>query len=495
MPLFRGPLRLVRKIPASHKQLFRFEVSMLRFRVLICALLACGALGGGVLASPALASHGQVTYFEAPEVLFNPATRPGAFKQLQWLGVTALRLELTWGYIAPDANSATKPSFEAANPGSYDWSGYDAVIEEARRLKWQILLTIGSPVPRWATSNRQAPYVTRPDDQDFKEFMTAVARHYGSEISLYAIWNEPNQPAFLRPQFSPGGVAEAPRIYRGLFQAGYAGLRAGGLAKPKVLMGEAQPTAKYYTDHRLGQLYNAVSPVAFLRETLCLNAKYKKSPTCEPLPAYGFSIHPYTTASGPYYAPPNAEDVTIGTLSRLVQALNKAAKAGAIKPNMPLYVTEFGIRSKPERAIGVSLPVQAEWDAISERLAWENPRVASFSQYLLRDDVLGHGPQTGLEKLNGAKKPLYYGFPVPLTVTHTRHGYSLWGYVRPARKTTKVTVLIQRPHSRSYQSLKTIKTGASGYWTLNSAVKGVNWRVRWVSESGARYEGPPIKAK
>lgn len=473
---------------------------MLRRRVLICALLASACLGATALgtAAPVLASQRQLTYFEAPEQLLNPATRPGAIKQLQWLGVTAIRLELAWGYIAPGSTSATKPEFEATNPASYDWSDYDEVIAEAKRLKWQVLLTVSSPVPRWATSNKQAPYVTRPDDRDFEEFMTAAGRHFGSQVTTWAIWNEPNQPAFLRPQFSSSGKPEAGWIYRGLFQAGYKGLQAAGMSKPNVLMGEAQPTAKPFTafkSYKEAELYDALSPIAFMREALCLNANYKrKSPTCAPLSAAGFSIHPYTTAAGPYNQPPNQEDVTIGTLGRMVQALNKAAKSGMIKSGLPLYITEFGIRTKPEPDIGVSGSTQAEWDAVSERLAWENPRVASFCQYLLTDDVLKRGPQTGLQKIHGEKKPLYYAFPVPLTVTPVRGGYNLWGFVRPAHKATTVTVLIQRPHSKAWQVLKKVKTGGLGYWTLKSAVKGSYWRVRWISPSGAKYEGPPIKA-
>ena len=71
--------------------------------------------------------------------------------------------------------------------------------------------------------------------------MTAVARHYGSEVSLYAIWNEPNHPAFLLPAVQLQGQPASPRIYRGLYQAGYAGLKAGGLAHPQVLIGETAP--------------------------------------------------------------------------------------------------------------------------------------------------------------------------------------------------------------------------------------------------------------
>ena len=48
-----------------------------------------------------------------------------------------------------------------------------------------------------------------------------------------------NHPAFLQPQWNTNGTPASPRIYRALYQAGYAGLVAGGLAQPKVLLGDA----------------------------------------------------------------------------------------------------------------------------------------------------------------------------------------------------------------------------------------------------------------
>ena len=138
------------------------------------------------------------------------------------------------------SHSARKPSFDATNPAGYNWGDYDALLAEAQRLKWQVLLTVTAPVPKWATAAKK-DYVTRPDSRDFKEFMTAVGKHFGSEVSLFAIWNEANHPAFLLPQFSSNGKPASPRIYRALFQAGYEGLQAGGLAQPKVLMGETAP--------------------------------------------------------------------------------------------------------------------------------------------------------------------------------------------------------------------------------------------------------------
>ncbi len=466
----------------------------------LSCVLAALALG----ASPALASHNQTTYFEGSTLLLNPKTRPKAITQMQSLGVKALRIELYWINVVPGATSATKPTFEATNPGSYAWGEYDALINEAQRLHWKVLLTVTAPAPRWATSNKKAPYVTKPDPKDFQEFMTAVGRHFGSEVSVYSIWNEPNHPAFLQPQWNTNGTPASPRIYRALYQAGYEGLKAAGQARPKVLFGETAPTGYTkvnYKREKAKALNHDVAPLAFLREALCLNKKYKKSGSCTPLVASGYAHHAYTKAEGPFYKPPEADNVTIGVLSRLSNALNKAAAAHAINGGLPIYLTEFGVQSKPNRFLGVPVSQQAEFDAISERIAWSNPRVAAFSQYLLADDPLGGKPgsaqigfQTGLEYVNGKPKPLYAGWPVPLTVSKSGHGYSLWGLVRPATGATKVTVLVQPKGSHKYKTLKTFTTNSLGYWTLHSSTKGVKWRVQWKSPAGVKYEGPPIGA-
>lgn len=475
----------------------------------LLSVLTLGILAG---APAAFASHDEAVYFEGSSELLNRSTRPHAIAQLQALGVKALRIELSWYEVTPGQKSATKPSFEATNPASYHWGEYDSLIEEADRLHWKVLLTITSPVPRWATSNKRAPYVTSPDDLDFEQFMTAVARHYGSKVTLFSIWNEPNHPAFLRPQFYSSGQPASPRIYRGLYEAAYAGLLAGGLAHPQVLMGETAPTG-YDTISRsmfreqgaARAVLHDVAPLAFLRAMLCLNGHYRKSGSCGELQATGYAQHAYTLPAGPYYRPPEADDVMIGVLSRLSGALDKAADAHAIPAGLPIYLTEFGVQTYPNRELGVSFAQQAQFDAIDEHIAWSNPRVAAFSQYLLKDDSLGGlagasvlggfvGFQSGLETVAGAKKPLYYSWPLPLTVTKRGHRYELWGLVRPATGSTQATILVKRPGATRYTTLRTLTTNSLGYWSFDSSTAGLDWRVRWVSPSGVNYEGSPIAA-
>lgn len=476
---------------------------MPRIRTLLLSLLAGACLAGSVGATQALASHTQLNYFEASTLLLNPKTRSHTVAQMRHLGVKAIRVELDWYNVAQGAASATKPSFEATSPGAYDWGEYAEVLAEAKRLGWPVLLTITAPVPRWATSNHRYPYVTRPDDQDFKEFMTAVAREFGSEVSVYAIWNEPNEPVFLLPQWNANGSPASGRIYRGLYQYGYAGLQAGGLAHPQVLFGETAPAGYDTVSPRKEGARTAfkhpVAPLAFMREALCLNAHYQKAGSCEELQMAGYAHHAYTLPSGPFYVFPQRDNVSIGSLSRLSGALNLAAGAHAIPAGVPMYLTEFGVQSFPNKYLGVSAAKQAEYDAIDERIAYEDPRVAAFSQYLLKDDPVG-GPepgasfQTGLEYVTGAVKPLYFGWPVPLTVTKRGHRVSLWGLVRPATEATKLTVLVKATGAKRYRTLATVSTNSLGYWSLTSSTPGELWRVRWVSPEHVAYEGPPIRA-
>ncbi len=104
------------------------------------------------------------------------------------------------------------------------------------------------------------------------------------------------------------------------------------------------------------------------------------------------------------------------------------------------------------------------------------------------------GFQTGLETVSGTRKPLYFGFPVPLVVSKHGHGFSLWGLVRPSSGATTLKVLVQPKGSKSYRTLEECAHQSLGYWSLNSSVQGSHWRVSWRSPAGVAYNGPPIGA-
>ena len=176
---------------------------------LTAILTAAALLGLGAIAAPAaLASHSETVFFEAPQDLLNvsAAQQQATVTKLQSLGVHAIRVVLYWGNVAPGPKHKTRPKFNQASPAAYHWGAYDSLIAAAAALHWKVLVTVSGgfgTVPRWATPHGEDTY-SYPNATDFGQFMKAVGRHYGKTVKLYSIWNEPNQPQYLRPQYVKG---------------------------------------------------------------------------------------------------------------------------------------------------------------------------------------------------------------------------------------------------------------------------------------------------
>ena len=455
---------------------------MHRFLVPLTILLALA------LAPAANASRTQSMTFEGPKDFLSPDTRPAALDEVGALGVRSLRVIVSWSSVAPGADQAEKPAFEPTDPDAYDWGQYEKLLADAKERGWEVLVTISGPVPKWATAAKR-DNLTRPSPTAFAAFATAIGRKFGDQINTWAIWNEPNQPQFLRPQFARGGQAESPRIYRSLYQAGTRGLTNAGQGDDKVLIAETSPRGTG----------SVVAPLRFLRGMLCLDAKYKKRPKCGALDADGYAHHAYTTRQGPYFKPPQRDDVTIGVLSRLTTALDRAQRTRALTKRLPIYLTEFGIQSTPDTQSGVSLAKQVEYRAISERIAWSNPRVVAFSQYLLRDsDATGRnqygGFESGLRFADGKPKPSLPAFRLPLAVKRVGSKVSIWGLVRPATGATTATITYANRGSSSFKALRTVTTDSRGYFTFSSTYRaGRRWNLVWEGFSGSpvgSYRGP-----
>ena len=463
---------------------------MPRFVTIVALLGAALALA---LPGAASAAPSQRMTFEAPRDLLDPSLRTQALDEIGGFGVSSLRLVLYWRDVAPSARSRVRPSnVDLANPAAYNWSAYDPVVTAVKNRNWRLLLTVSGPVPRWAT-NGAKDTLTRPRARDFRVFMQAVARHYGAQVNTWSIWNEPNQPQFLKPQYGRGKKPLSPGIYRDLFIAGQQGLRAGGLPRAKVLLGETSPRGTG----------SVVSPLTFLRTTLCLDKRYKRTRRCARLNAAGYAHHAYTTGQGPSFRPPQPNDVTIGVLGRLTTALDRAARKGAIPRHLPLWLTEFGIESRPDLLRGVSLAHQSDFRSISERIGYQNRRVVAFSQYLLRDDLPRRGVprlqrypgfETGLRTASGKAKPSLAGFRLPLVVRRSGSRVALWGLVRPAAGRTRVTIQVRRGRG-AWRTLRTVRTDGRGYFTARSSFGATRtWRLQWTAPGGKVFRGSTTRA-
>jgi hypothetical protein len=452
-------------------------------RRLLCALVAI-ALATLAVPNTATAKRSQFTIFQASREVRSPdpAVRAQALDEIRALGVHWLRLTLYWQDVVPDVDARSVPDIDERDPASYNWPLYDRILADARARDIRVLVTISGPGPRWATRSRD-DRVTRPSPTRFGRFVTAVGRRYGDQVDYWSIWNEPNHPQFLAPQYRRGR-AYSPRLYRQLFRKALDGLDRAGNERDRVLMGETAPRGNE----------NVVAPLEFVRGSLCLTSSYRKRRGCGSLDVDGWAHHPYTTSKGPWFVSRNHDDVTIGSLSRLTRALDRARRARAVRGRVDLYLTEFGVQSRPDPYAGVSEMRQAEYRSIGERIAYRNPRVRAFSQYLLRDDlprpgrayVRYSGFESGLRHSGGEQKIAYDAFRLPLVATRGRRT-SLWGLVRPADGATAVTIEYRNRGSSRWRTLKRDRTDTRGYWSTTTSYRsGRSYRVSWESFTGAQ---------
>jgi hypothetical protein len=459
------------------------------------AVLSCLALLLALAALPAAARarESQFTMFEAPRELLSDdaALRAQTFDEVERLGVRWLRVVLYWHSVAPVPDDPGVPRFDETDPDAYPgFARYDRLVSEARARRMRILLTVSGPVPRWATRDRDDT-VTRPSATRFGRFMRAVIRRYGDDVDRWSIWNEPNHPDFLGPQYSRSGRPVSPGIYRQLVFAADRALRAVGERSDRMLVGETAPRGTR----------RVVGPLTFLRGALCLDSRYRKRRGCPDMPADGWAHHAYTTAAGPFFRPPSRNDVTIGVLGRLNGALARAGRAGAVRRGLGIYLTEFGVESRPDPLRGVSFTAQAEHRSIAERIAYRNGRVRAFSQYLMRDDREREGAdrfrgfQTGLRTADGEAKRAYDGFRLPLVALRGRTRTTLWGMVRPAGRATTVTIRYRNRGSSRWRTLERDRTDRRGYWsTTTRLLRDRRYRVAWTGPDGTRHEGPPTRS-
>jgi hypothetical protein len=447
-----------------------------------------------LLPAAAHASKSQSMMFEAPRELQSDdaALRAQTLDEIKGFGVNWVRVVVYWRDVAPDADSREVPDFDETDPNAYPgWGKYDRMIQEIKARGMNPMVTVTGPVPRWATEFK-SDQVTRPEPARFERFFEATIKRY-SMVRYFAVWNEPNHPDFLQPQYSGQGerreVASG-KIYRRLFQAA---TDARDKVRPDVrlLIGETAPRGNS----------NVAAPLEFFRATLCMTEDFKKRSYCEELDAHAYAHHPYTTKSGPWFVPSQRDDVTIGSLNRLNSALARAGEQDALRRGMTIWATEFGIQSIPDPQ-GVSETAQAEYRAVGERMGWNNGRVRMFAQYLMRDSdpIEGvsdaerfGGFESGLRNNNGDLKRAYLGFPVPMVakkVGRERIRTYMWGLVRPAAGATRVAIEYTSKEG-PWRYLKQDTTDSRGYWVTNTTfVNDRRYRVRWTAPDGTERVGP-----
>lgn len=305
---------------------------------------------------------------------------------LHSLGVDTIKVSVVWQLIAPNANSTTRPSFDATNPAAYPpgaWTRWDALVETAHRLGMNVYFLVIGPAPLWAVPARaphdQGPNLSwMPYPSDYRNFVEAVGRRYSGayvdppvstpsttlpglpgvsvpgttvpsanlgaasastpatpipRVNTWGVWNEPNERSWLTPWFRPSGrkrILIQPQEYRALVDAAWAGLEASSHGTDTIMVGE--------TANR-----GIMSPVPFMRALYCVGsnllplsgtaAANDGCPTSGPSSGFvsqhpglfnsGYAHHPYGFEAPPNRPDPEAGYVTLYNIPSFERTLSR----------------------------------------------------------------------------------------------------------------------------------------------------------------------------
>jgi hypothetical protein len=251
--------------------------------------------------------------------------RTAGFARAAEIGVTTIRANMLWSRVM-----AGKQADQRKRPAKarYDFSRFDALVNEARARHLHVQLTLTGPAPAWATKGRTVS-TRSPSVKEFGRWTAVVAKHFKGRVTRYSLWNEPNWYSWLSPHKT--GAAQ----YRALYLAGYRAVKKAD-HKAKVIFGELAPR------ERPGA---SASPLPFIKDVLCVNAKWHKRKGCGTVRADGVSVHPYDYSHAPTAKKIPGGDVSIGTVGRLTSALAHLKKAKALLTpggkQPPVHLTEF----------------------------------------------------------------------------------------------------------------------------------------------------------
>ena len=278
----------------------------------------------------------------------------------------------------------------------------DRIIPNALDAGLRVVLAVYPYPPREIEAGLGTPTL-------FASYVAALAQVY-PRVTQFVIGNEPNQPAFWRPQFTRSGANASGAAFGRYLAAAYDSLKAvdPGLEVVGVGLsprGNDKPKAKSNV---------STSPVRFLR---ALGAWYRASGRTRPL-MDAFSFHPYPNkATDPLergYGWPNAGFVN---LDRIKQALWDAFD-GTAQPTtldgLRLHLDEVGWQVDTSRLVGYqgreNVPVtnevkQAAIYADLIRRSACDPDVHEVSFFGFRDDGLRTGFQAALQRADGTPRP------------------------------------------------------------------------------------------
>jgi hypothetical protein len=524
----------------------------------VAALLAAAA--------PAAAVAAPETLLQDDALLLHGGDQgvKDAMVRLRDLGIDRVRLTAGWSVIAPQPDAPARPDFDDTDPAAYpaeSWLNLDRAVRDAHATGLAVMIDIAFWAPRWATHDDPSANGRLRTDIDadaYARFAKAVATRYaggyepptptkdapapGAPSSaddnllgplfgagsgrpqpaqakpepkaeplpgadVFTIWNEPNHPGFVMPQWERRGGGWWPHsadVYRAMVRAAYPAIK-GAAPASTVLIG-ATSSGGSSEPGRSG-----VPPLRFIRALACVDDRWRPITTgsCTgytTLPGDGWSHHPYSLRTAPEAQPRDHDKLPVASTPRLLAALRTLVREGRIAPGAAqVWMTEYGYETNPpDPQAPFSPQEQAGVLARAERLGTADPAVRSWPQFLLRDRPSGPaGPrlrvagdwQTGLEDADGNPKPAYAVFRTPVVAQCRNAGAPrllVWGRWRAVPgAVAQIQRLTAGGWAPAGPALPAAATSAAVQATLAWG-GGAVARIHWSAPDGRSADSPAV---
>ncbi len=356
-------------------------------------LLALCALIALALPASALAAPKMWTGFQDDQNFRWASDRAEVLDRAAASGTTIIRTTVEWAQVAPTRPARPGNPFEPA----YRLDDLDEFVRAAEARGIEVLISIWG-TPGWANGNRGKNVAPRKM-KDLRLFARALARRYSGRfagypyVGFYSLWNEPNLNRFLAPQFDQQGRSVAPRIYAKMFRAAYRGIKAGN-KQALVAIGETSPQGRDRPSP--GSVSDSHSPGRFAQ----LVAQSRPRVSFD-----AYAHHPYSTKVR--FSPRQRvrwPNVNWSRLARFERSIDR----WFAKKEIPIWITEYGHQTRPERSGGLTHKQQAKFAKQALTIARRDPRIAMFIWFIYRDSPT-QGKQWegagGLVRHTNAAKP------------------------------------------------------------------------------------------
>jgi polysaccharide biosynthesis protein PslG len=270
--------------------------------------------------------------------------RERVFSGIAASGVRWARVDMPWTWVEEHGPTVRN--------GHGHWSSLDNVVHAADRHGIK-LIGIVAYTPKWASDS--GDLWAYPDSDAFEDFFAAALRRY-PQIPAWELWNEPNFERFSKPWPSPGGFVEFLRAAR---QA-----RDSVGSSAKLISGGIAPGGEI-------DVMSWVNEVAMRGGLQLID---------------GFGFHPYSPAE---------PDDPRSWMMQLEALHKRLAQLG--RPDLPLWLTEFGAPSVPVAsgyAPAMSEAEQADRLRLAFALASRFDWIENLTWYEYRDSCTGsHDPE------------------------------------------------------------------------------------------------------